>query len=92
MLAFVDSDDTLPADAYSHMVSTLERTGSDFVVGKLVRDRDGVKSAMPLMRRNHERQRLAITPEEMPETPGGRLRRQQGLPAVLLGRRRTLLP
>ena len=35
MLAFVDSDDTLPADAYSRMVSTLERTGSDFVVGKL---------------------------------------------------------
>ena len=67
MLAFVDSDDTLPSDAYTHMVSTLERTGSDFVVGKLVRDRDGVKSAMPLMRRNHERQRLAITLEEMPE-------------------------
>lgn len=67
LLAFVDSDDMLPADAYSVMVHTIQRTGSDIVVGKLMRDKDGQRSTMPLMRRNHERERLAITLEEMPE-------------------------
>ncbi len=34
-LAFVDSDDLVPDDAYSLMISTLERSGSDFVVGSV---------------------------------------------------------
>jgi CDP-glycerol glycerophosphotransferase len=36
-LAFVDSDDTLPPNAYQLMVSTLDETGSDFVAGNALR-------------------------------------------------------
>ena len=36
-LAFVDSDDLLPADAYELLVGSLERTGSDFATGKVLR-------------------------------------------------------
>ena len=36
-LAFVDSDDTLPPDAYRLMVGTLDETGSDFVAGNALR-------------------------------------------------------
>ncbi|MGO1974615.1 MAG: bifunctional glycosyltransferase/CDP-glycerol:glycerophosphate glycerophosphotransferase [Propionibacteriaceae bacterium] len=42
-LMFVDSDDTLPRTAVRTMVSTIERTGSDFVCGALQRVKDGVK-------------------------------------------------
>ncbi|MFI5986029.1 CDP-glycerol glycerophosphotransferase family protein [Streptomyces sp. NPDC051555] len=38
-LAFVDSDDTLPANAYQLMVDTLDETGSDFVGGNVLRFR-----------------------------------------------------
>lgn len=40
-LTFVDADDILPPTALFKMVSTLERTGSDFVVGALTRLRHG---------------------------------------------------
>src|SRR3954447_26797439 len=36
-LAFVDSDDLLPADAYERLVGTLRETGSDFATGKVLR-------------------------------------------------------
>ncbi|MFJ5926866.1 glycosyltransferase family 2 protein [Kitasatospora sp. NPDC092948] len=36
-LAFVDSDDTLPAHAYRLMISTLDETGSDFAAGNALR-------------------------------------------------------
>lgn len=36
-IAFLDSDDVLPPDAYERMVGTLRRTGSEFVVGAYVR-------------------------------------------------------
>nr|WP_166682490.1 glycosyltransferase family 2 protein [Streptomyces sp. 846.5] len=36
-LTFVDSDDTLPPDAYQLMVGTLDETGSDFVTGNVLR-------------------------------------------------------
>ena len=65
-LAFVDSDDVLPADAWSAMRASLERTGSDFAVGSAVRD-DGVRRwATPLMQRNHAVARLATNVNEMP--------------------------
>ncbi|GAA1948428.1 glycosyltransferase family 2 protein [Kitasatospora viridis] len=38
-LAFVDSDDTLPAHAYQLMVETLDETGSDFCTGNVLRFR-----------------------------------------------------
>jgi CDP-glycerol glycerophosphotransferase len=38
-LAFFDSDDTAPPSAYQLMVETLDRTGSDFVSGNVLRFR-----------------------------------------------------
>src|SRR4051812_17957240 len=34
-LAFVDSDDRLPVDAYARLLGTLEATGSDFATGNV---------------------------------------------------------
>ena len=36
-LAFLDSDDVLPAGAYARLLATLERTGSDFAAGNVHR-------------------------------------------------------
>jgi CDP-glycerol glycerophosphotransferase len=36
-LAFVDSDDVLPRDAYERLIGSLERTGSDFATGNVLR-------------------------------------------------------
>jgi CDP-glycerol glycerophosphotransferase len=36
-LAFVDSDDRVTADAYLHMVTMAEQTGSDIVIGNVLR-------------------------------------------------------
>ncbi|MFI9272911.1 glycosyltransferase family 2 protein [Kitasatospora sp. NPDC052896] len=38
-LAFVDSDDSLPPGAYQLMIDTLDRTGSDFAAGNVLRFR-----------------------------------------------------
>ncbi|QES51635.1 hypothetical protein DEJ50_31075 [Streptomyces venezuelae] len=38
-LAFVDSDDTMPDNAYQLMIDTLDQTGSDFVAGNVLRFR-----------------------------------------------------
>jgi len=38
-LAFVDSDDTLPPNAYELMIGTLDETGSDFAAGNALRFR-----------------------------------------------------
>jgi CDP-glycerol glycerophosphotransferase len=65
-LTFLDSDDRLPADAYSAMMRTLEESGSDFAIGKLVRDEGDRRYAMPRMRDNHRVRRVGITLEEMP--------------------------
>lgn len=65
-LTFVDSDDALPADAWSRMLRTLRRTGSDFVVGKAARVSDTEWFVPPLMQRNHEVERLRCTIEEAP--------------------------
>ena len=66
LLTFLDSDDQLPADAYSTMVSVLRRSRSDFVVGMLQRD-DGVRQfATERMRANHASLRVGVTVPEMP--------------------------
>jgi len=65
-LAFVDSDDVLPPDAWTAMLSSLERTGSDFAVGKAERDDGRRRWTTPLMERNHERARSAIDITEAP--------------------------
>ena len=65
-LTFVDGDDTLPRDAWKHMVETLERTGSDLCVGKLVRDNGRRQFATERMERNHATDRDHLRIEEMP--------------------------
>ncbi|WP_372345099.1 CDP-glycerol glycerophosphotransferase family protein [Streptomyces sp. KL116D] len=51
-LAFVDSDDVVPPDAYERMLAALERTGSDFATGNVHRLRvDGVQEQSPMFRR-----------------------------------------
>jgi len=68
LLAFADSDDAVLQDAYSTMVATLEESGSDFVVGAVVRNfGDGPPSMPPRQRVRHERRRLAITADDFPE-------------------------
>lgn len=65
-LAFCDSDDVLPDDAWSALVASLERTGSDVGVGALVRD-DGRRQVMgPLMKRNHAQPRERVRVATMP--------------------------
>lgn len=70
LLTFADGDDVLPADAWGPMLRSLERTGSDFAVGKAEReDLTGEESrrfVTPLMRRNHEVERRGITIDEAP--------------------------
>lgn len=65
-LAFVDSDDTLPPGAYELLVSTIERTGSELVVGTLSRTDGNHHYVPPLMQMNHrwrrERTHLAEAP------------------------------
>jgi glycosyltransferase involved in cell wall biosynthesis len=65
-VTFVDPDDELPPDAWSTMMRTLERTGSDFVVGSAERLTADGPVAMPLMRRNHRIERLGITIDDAP--------------------------
>jgi CDP-glycerol glycerophosphotransferase len=69
-LAFVDSDDTLPPDAYADMMRTIERTGSDMVVGTLKRHGGrGVgplSGPGPLMRQNHRSRREGVTLADVP--------------------------
>lgn len=65
-LTFVDPDDELPANAWSKMLKTLKRTGSDFVVGKAERLDGDRRFVTPLMQRNHEVERLRTTIDEMP--------------------------
>ncbi len=66
-LAFLDSDDLLLPGAYELMMSTLEASGSDFVVGSLVRFVAGERIEPPWIRRAHARRRLGTTLEEHPE-------------------------
>lgn len=70
LLTFVDPDDILPRDAWSSMVKTLRRTGSDFVVGSAERvtvvNGEERRYVTPLMRRNHTRTRLRCRIEDAP--------------------------
>lgn len=65
-LTFVDSDDLVPPGAYETMMSTIEETGSDMVVGCL-RQLVGRRTRMgPLMRENHARRRERVALSDMP--------------------------
>jgi CDP-glycerol glycerophosphotransferase len=66
-LAFADSDDVVPPGAYEAMMSTLETTGSDLVVGTLERLGGQTRRMGRLMRENHARRREGVTLSEMPQ-------------------------
>ena len=65
-LTLVDSDDRVRPAAWSTMLRTLQATGSDFVVGAAERVRGRRHFMTPLMRRNHEVERLGIRIEDQP--------------------------
>lgn len=69
-LTFVDSDDTVPSDAFGAMVAVLEESRSDFVVGALKRNFGEEYSLPPRQRKLHERRRIAITADDFPEILG----------------------
>ena len=66
-LTFVDGDDLLPPEAWAGLVGSLERTGSDFSVGKIERDDGERRFATERMERNHAVLRERVRVEEMPE-------------------------
>ena len=71
LLAFADSDDAVLPDAYAGMVSTLDESGSDFVVGAVVRNFGvGPPTMSPRQRVRHGQRRLAITADDFPEIMG----------------------
>lgn len=66
-ITFVDADDEVLADAYTTMVDSLERTGSDIATGAYVRVGSVGRSRPKLTARVHARQRLAVRLDDMPE-------------------------
>jgi CDP-glycerol glycerophosphotransferase len=65
-LTFVDSDDTLPPDAWGTAIAALTRTGSDFSVGKAVRVSAERRFVPTLMQRNHAETRLGVKLDDAP--------------------------
>lgn len=66
-LAFVDADDEVLTGAYSSMIDSLERTGSDIATGSYIRIGKFGRSRPKLTARVHARQRLAVRLDDMPE-------------------------
>jgi glycosyltransferase involved in cell wall biosynthesis len=71
LVAFADADDTVPRHAYLHMVQTLQRSGSDFVVGAILRSRSHGHRMNHRMKRwvrlLHERTRIGVRIDDAPE-------------------------
>jgi len=68
-VAFADSDDVVPPTAYATLLATLERTGSAFATGSILRW--GEELTEPgWMHRFHNPARLAITAAEHPQILG----------------------
>ena len=75
LVAFLDSDDVVPSDAYATMLASLAGSGSDFVTGSVVRwespggpDERWIEP--PWMRRLHVPMRSRIVAAEHPEILG----------------------
>ena len=66
-ITFADADDEVLTDAYSTLVDSLERTGSDIATGAYVRVGSAGRSRPKLTARVHARQRLAVRLDDMPE-------------------------
>ncbi len=58
-LAFLDSDDVLPADAYERLLASLEHTGSDFATGNVHRLTSSGCGQAPFLAKAFARTRLA---------------------------------
>ncbi|WGL52884.1 CDP-glycerol glycerophosphotransferase family protein [Nocardioides sp. BP30] len=77
-LAFADSDDEVPSDAYQAMVETLRRTGSDWVLGGARRYTHGQLLEVVRGAAVHDRDRLGVRLDDFPVAlqdiiPGNRL-------------------
>ena len=57
-LAFVDSDDVVLPDAYEKMVGSLEKTGSDFATGNVLRLTEGETQPARFLRKTFRETRL----------------------------------
>ncbi|TGD08488.1 CDP-glycerol glycerophosphotransferase family protein [Brevibacterium sp. S111] len=66
-ITFADADDEVLADAYSTMIDSLERTGSDVATGSYIRIGKSGRTRPKLTARVHSRQRLAVRLDDMPE-------------------------
>ncbi len=75
LLAFVDSDDVVPPDAYATLLRPVQRVGADLSTGSIVRwhpdapDEAGRFVQPPWMKRLHATRRSAVI-DEMPELLG----------------------
>jgi CDP-glycerol glycerophosphotransferase len=58
LLAFVDSDDVVPHDAYERLAAALDRTGSDFASGNVQRLHGAQVTQAKFLSRTFERTRL----------------------------------
>jgi CDP-glycerol glycerophosphotransferase len=68
LLAFLDSDDSLPPDAYRKMVRTLVESGSDFVVGAHYRDEvGGTLVQRAWVKQLHAHRRIGVTLDDVPD-------------------------
>ncbi|GAB3195413.1 hypothetical protein GCM10027062_02280 [Nocardioides hungaricus] len=70
LLAFADSDDVVPPDAYATLARELRRTGSDFATGSVVRREGDTLTELPWMRRLHREGRTPLVVEDHPEILG----------------------
>lgn len=66
-ITFVDADDEVLPGAFSSMVDSLRRTGSDIATGSYIRFGATGRSRPKLTARVHARQRLAVRLDDMPE-------------------------
>jgi CDP-glycerol glycerophosphotransferase len=69
LLAFADSDDVVPPEAYAVLLRQLQRTGADFVTGSVARWDGETLAELPWMRRLHKT-REAVSIERHPEILG----------------------
>lgn len=65
-LAFADSDDLVPPQAYERLVASLRRSGSDLATGMAQRFDGETTYFTPLMREHHDRHRERTTVDEHP--------------------------
>ncbi|RNL62231.1 glycosyltransferase [Nocardioides marmoriginsengisoli] len=65
-LTFMDSDDTIPPQAFAHMVAMLRKSGSDFCVGGVRRFRHRQYMRTTWQRTVHQIDRIGTTIDEFP--------------------------